>query len=47
MTYNLDMPSPKVILVTGGAGYVGSVLTRKLVEQDFHVKIIRCFAVVP
>ena len=34
------MSSPKVILVTGGAGYVGSVLTRKLVEQDFHVKII-------
>ena len=44
MTYNLDMSSPKVILVTGGAGYVGSVLTRKLVEQDFHVKIIDSLA---
>ena len=40
MTYNLDMSSSKNILVTGGAGYVGSVLTQKLVEQNYHVKII-------
>lgn len=34
------MSSSKTILVTGGAGYVGSVLTRKLVEQNYNVKII-------
>ena len=28
------------VLVTGGAGYVGSVLTKKLVEQNFSVKVI-------
>ena len=30
----------KSILITGGAGYVGSVLTKKLVEQNFDVKVI-------
>jgi len=34
------MSSSKTILVTGGAGYVGSVLTNKLLEQNFHVKIL-------
>ena len=28
------------VLVTGGAGYVGSVLTKKLVEQNFSVKLL-------
>ena len=28
------------VLVTGGAGYVGSVLTRKLVEKSFDVKVV-------
>ena len=30
----------KSILVTGGAGYIGSVLTHKLVELDYDVRII-------
>ena len=28
------------ILITGGAGYVGSVLTKKLVEKNYKVKVI-------
>tara|TARA_B100000029_G_scaffold514802_1_gene619057 strand:+ start:554 stop:1576 length:1023 start_codon:yes stop_codon:yes gene_type:complete len=28
------------VLVTGGAGYVGSVLTRKLVEKNYDVKVV-------
>ena len=28
------------ILVTGGAGYIGSVLTRKLVESKYNVKVL-------
>ena len=34
------MSSLKSILVTGGAGYVGSVLVKKLVEQNFDVTVI-------
>ena len=30
----------KSILVTGGAGYIGSVLTHKLVELGYNVRII-------
>ena len=30
----------KSILVTGGAGYIGSVLTHKLAELDYNVRII-------
>ena len=30
----------KSILVTGGAGYIGSVLTHKLVESGYNVRII-------
>lgn len=28
------------ILVTGGAGYVGSILTRRLLEKGYHVSVI-------
>lgn len=31
------------ILVTGGAGYIGSVLTKKLLDKGFTVKIIDNF----
>ena len=34
------MSSSKSVLITGGAGYVGSILTNKLVEQNYHVKVI-------
>ncbi len=34
------MSSKNSVLITGGAGYVGSVLTNKLVNGNFHVKII-------
>jgi len=30
------------VLITGGAGYIGSVLVRKLVEEGYHVKILDC-----
>jgi len=31
------------ILITGGAGYKGTVLTRKLLEKDFKVTILDNF----
>ena len=34
------MSSNSTILVTGGAGYIESILTRKLVEKNFNVKVI-------
>ena len=30
----------KTILVTGGAGYIGSVVARRLVERDYNVVIL-------
>jgi len=34
------MNALKSILVTGGAGYIGSVLTHKLVESSYNVRVI-------
>ena len=41
MTYNYSgMSKFSNILVTGGAGYIGSVLTRKLVLSKYNVKVL-------
>ena len=34
------MNNPLSILVTGGCGYVGSILVKKLVDEGFNVKVI-------
>ena len=34
------MTSTKSLLITGGAGYVGSVLTNKLVTKNYDIKVI-------
>ena len=34
------MTSIQSVLVTGGAGYVGSILTNKLVKQNYNVKVV-------
>ena len=33
----------KTILVTGGAGYIGNILVRKLLDNNYKVKIIDRF----
>jgi lipopolysaccharide/colanic/teichoic acid biosynthesis glycosyltransferase/nucleoside-diphosphate-sugar epimerase len=34
---------PPIVLVTGGAGYVGSWLTRRLLERDYRVRVLDSF----
>ena len=34
------MSNIQSVLVTGGAGYVGSILTNKLVKQNYNVKVV-------
>jgi len=36
----LDRPAPEVALVTGGAGFVGSHLIRRLVDQFPDAQVI-------
>jgi nucleoside-diphosphate-sugar epimerase len=34
------LPRVKYVLVVGGAGYIGSVLVRKLLEEQYHVRVL-------
>ena len=34
------MTSIQSVLVTGGAGYVGSILTNELVKKNYDVKVV-------
>jgi lipopolysaccharide/colanic/teichoic acid biosynthesis glycosyltransferase/nucleoside-diphosphate-sugar epimerase len=36
-------PTPRTVLVTGGAGYVGSWLVRKLLDRDYRVRVLDGF----
>ena len=34
------MSSIRTVLITGGAGYVGSILTKKLENEGYNVKVV-------
>lgn len=36
-------PKPGRVLVTGGAGYIGSILTKRLLDSGFHVTVLDSF----
>ena len=36
-------PSVRRVLVTGGAGFIGSHLTRMLLDRGYHVRLLDCF----
>ena len=36
-----EAPEPgQLVLVTGGAGYIGCVLTERLLERGYHVRVL-------
>jgi nucleoside-diphosphate-sugar epimerase len=38
--HGCKQPRVKYVLVVGGAGYIGSVLVRKLLEEQYHVRVL-------
>ncbi|MBZ5570396.1 MAG: NAD-dependent epimerase/dehydratase family protein [Acidobacteriia bacterium] len=38
--YPTEPPVPETILVVGGAGYIGSIVTRKLLDRGYRVRVL-------
>jgi nucleoside-diphosphate-sugar epimerase len=38
--HRVEPPTPETILVVGGAGYIGSILARKLLDRGYRVRIL-------